>query len=154
MIQKLVDSAAILAEVKATTKESALKELLTLAQEAGAFPKKAGAVLAKKIAEREALGSTGIGNGVAVPHVKGEDVKQVSLVLGRSPAGIEWHAIDGRPVHTIFLLTAPPTEAELHLKCLRWISGLARSADFRRFFLDAADAAAIRDLLSEMAPKN
>jgi PTS system nitrogen regulatory IIA component len=139
--------------VKATNKEAALKELLQLAQESGAFPKKVTPALAKKIAEREALGSTGIGNGVAVPHVKGEDVKQVSLVLGRSRAGIEWHAIDGRPVHTIFLLAAPPNEAELHLKCLRWISGLARSADFRRFFLDAADAVAIRDLLLEMVPK-
>lgn len=154
MIQTLVDSAAILAEVKATTKEAALKELLQLAQESGAFPKKIAAALGKKIAEREVLGSTGIGNGVAVPHVKGEDVNKVSLVLGRSRAGIEWHAIDGRPVHIIFLLTAPPSEAELHLKCLRWISGLARNGDFRRFFLDAADEVAIRDLLLEMAPKS
>lgn len=154
MIQTLVDSAAILAEVKATTKEAALKELLQCAQESGAFPKKIAASLGKKIAEREALGSTGIGNGVAVPHVKGEDVNKVSLVLGRSRAGIEWHAIDGRPVHTMFLLTAPPSESELHLKCLRWISGLARNADFRRFFLDAADEVAIRDLLLEMAPKS
>lgn len=153
MIQNLVEAAAILAEVQATTKEAALKELLQTAQDAGAFAKKAAPALGKKISEREALGSTGIGNGVAVPHVKGEDVKQVSLVLGRSRAGIEWHAIDGRPVHIMFLLAAPPGEAELHLKCLRWISGLARNGDFRRFFLDAADATAIRELLLEMVPK-
>jgi PTS system nitrogen regulatory IIA component len=126
--------------------------LLAAAGAAGAFPKKVGTALGKKIAEREALGSTGIGNGVAVPHAKADDVKAVSLALGRAKGGIEWHAIDGRPVQIVFLVTAPTGEAELHLRCLRWISGLARNADFRRFFHDAPDAEAIRELLLEMSP--
>ncbi|GAB4153165.1 MAG: PTS sugar transporter subunit IIA [Planctomycetota bacterium] len=152
MIKQLVASAAILAEVKASTKDAALKELLQTAQEAGAFPKKAASSISKKISAREALGSTGIGNGVAVPHVKSDSVKQVALVLGRSTRGIEWHSIDGKPVQIMFLLAAPPEASDLHLQCLRWISGLARSADFRRFFLNSPDEAAIRDLLQEMAP--
>jgi len=152
MIQQLVDSAVIVAAVQARTKDAALKELLQAAQDSGAFPKKSLVTLARRLAERETLGSTGIGNGVAVPHVKGDDVKALSLVLGRSKAGLEWHAIDGRPAQILFLLAAPTDAAEGHLRCLRWISGLARSGDFRRFCLEAPTAAAIRDLLHEMTP--
>jgi mannitol/fructose-specific phosphotransferase system IIA component (Ntr-type) len=68
------------------------------------------------------------------------------------PGGLEWQAIDGKPVSILFLLVSPAAEPEQHLQCLRWISTLARNADFRRFLLDAADADAMRDLLREMAP--
>ncbi len=152
MIRKLVQTATILPELQAGSREAALKELLQAALEAGAFPKKAFNGLHKKLAEREAMGSTGIGNGVGVPHVKGDEVKQPTLVLGRHRSGIEYQAIDGRLVQILFLLVTPTAAAEDHLKCLRWISGLARSADFRRFCLDAADEVAIRELLLEMSP--
>lgn len=153
MIQKLVAAACIVAEIEAKTKEAALKELLKNAHDAGLFGKKGLTALAKKLAERESIGSTGLGNGVAVPHAKGDDVKETALVLARSKPGIEWQAIDGRPVHIMFLLVAPTGEPENHLQCLRWISTLARSSDFRRFFLDARDEAALRELLREMTPK-
>ena len=151
-MKKLVESALILPDLKAVTKEAALKELVQAAQEAGAFAKKAQAGLLKKLTEREQMGSTGIGNGVAVPHVKSEDVKALCLVLGRARKGIEWQAIDGQKSQIVFLLLAPQEAAEEHLRCLRWISGLARNHDFRRFFLDAADEAGIRELLLEMSP--
>jgi mannitol/fructose-specific phosphotransferase system IIA component (Ntr-type) len=153
MIGPLVDAAVLLAEVDAKTKDGALKELLALAQSSGAFSAKTQKGLAKRLLEREAIGSTGLGNGVAVPHVKGDEVTGVSLVLARSKAGLEWQAIDGRPVHIMFQLVSPGSEPETHLRCLRWISTLARSADFRRFLLDAQDRDAMRDLLREMAPK-
>jgi fructose-specific phosphotransferase system IIA component len=152
MIKPLVDSSVILADLQAKTKDAVLKELLAAAQEHGAFAKKSATALGKKLSEREALGSTGIGNGVAVPHVKSDDIKAPTLVVARSRSGIEWQAIDGRPVAILFLLTAPTSEAEGHLQCLRWISGLARNADFRRFFLDTDNAEGIRELLREMAP--
>jgi nitrogen PTS system EIIA component len=152
MIRKLVDSALILPDLQAKTKEAALKELLQAAQDGGAFAKKASAGLNKRLAERELLGSTGIGNGVAVPHVKSEDIKTLTLVLGRARKGIEYQAIDGQKTQILFLLLAPQDAAEDHLRCLRWISGLARSADFRRFFIDVADAKGIRELLLEMSP--
>jgi PTS system fructose-specific IIC component len=153
MIQKLVDGAVLLAELKAKTKEAALKELLQRAQEAGAFPKKNLAALQKRLAEREAIGSTGLGNGVAVPHVKSDEIKEPTLVLARVKAGIEWQAIDGRPAQILFLLATPGTQPEEHLQCLRWIATLARSGDFRRFLLDAGTPEAMRDLLRELRPK-
>lgn len=153
MIGTLVDSAALVAQIEAKNKEGALKELLAVAQAAGSFAQKTQKALAKRLGEREAIGSTGLGNGVAVPHVKGEDVTGVTLVLARCKAGLEWQAIDGRPVHIVFMLVSPANEPETHLRCLRWISTLARSSDFRRFLLDAPDVTAMRDLLREMAPK-
>lgn len=153
MIQKLIDAAAMLGELEAQSKEAALKELLGAAFAVGAFPQKAQRTLAKRLADREAIGSTGLGNTVAVPHVKGDEVTRPTLVLARSKKGLEWQAIDGRLVHVVFLLVSPASEPENHLQCLRWIAGLARSADFRRFLLDAKDADAMRDLLREMSGK-
>jgi mannitol/fructose-specific phosphotransferase system IIA component (Ntr-type) len=153
MIDTLVSSATILEEVTARTKDAALKELLAAAQASGVVAKKSIAVLGKKLLEREAIGSTGLGNGVAVPHIKHADIAAPSLVLGRSSAPIEWQAIDGRPVSIMFLVVSPAQDPEAHLRCLRWISTLARNADFRRFLLDAKDEAAIRDLLRELSQK-
>ena len=153
MIQKLIAGAAMVGEIEGKTKDAALKELLAAALTAGAFPAKAVKALAKRLSDREAIGSTGLGNTVAVPHVKGDEVAGATLVLARSKKGLEWQAIDGRPVHTVFLLVSPASEPEAHLQCLRWIAGLARSADFRRFLADAKDGEAMRDLLREMSGK-
>ncbi len=153
MIAQLIEAAPMVAELAARTKDGALKELLAAAEAAGAFPAKATKGLAKRLSEREAIGSTGLGNTVAVPHVKGDDVARTTLVLARSRPGLEWQAIDGRPVHVLFLLVSPAAEPENHLQCLRWIAGLARNADFRRFLLDARDADAMRELLREMTGK-
>lgn len=153
MIGQIVDSASLVAELAATNKDGALKELLAAAQAAGVFGAKIQKTLHKRMLDREAMGSTGLGNGVAVPHVKSEGVDRPALVLARSKKGLEWHAIDGRPVHVLFLLVSPADEPEQHLQCLRWIATLARNADFRRFLIDAADQKAMRDLLREMQPK-
>jgi mannitol/fructose-specific phosphotransferase system IIA component (Ntr-type) len=152
MIQSLIDSALILEALAATSKQEAIDEILTASTEAGRVTKANAAKVRDKIVEREARGSTGIGNGVAVPHVKLDTIEDTAIVLARSPDGIEYEAIDGRPVHTVFLILAPADAAEEHLQLLRWISGLARNADFRRFLGQAKDEAEIRDLLREMAP--
>jgi len=154
MIGKLVDSAVLVAEIAAKNKDGALKELLAVAQAGSGTTPKSQKAMCKRLTEREAIGSTGLGNGVAVPHLKSDEVQGVTMVLARSKAGIEWQAIDGRPVHIVFLLVSPADEPEAHLRCLRWIATLARSADFRRFLLDAADVEAMRELLREMAPKD
>jgi mannitol/fructose-specific phosphotransferase system IIA component (Ntr-type) len=153
MIAPLIEAAGLVGELEATNKEGVLKELLAVAQRAGAFPAKALKPLQKRLGEREAIGSTGLGNGVAVPHVKSDDIERVSLVVARVKKGLDWQAIDGRPVHVVFLLMSPMGEPEAHLQCLRWIATLARNADFRRFLLDAKDPEAMRDLLREMSGK-
>ena len=150
MIRKLVARAGLIQELEASTKEAALQELLGAAQDVGAFPKKVRKTLQKRLSDREAIGSTGLGNSVAVPHVKGDGVDEITLVVARCHPGIEWQAIDGRQVPVLFMLVSPMDDPESHLKCLRWIAGLARNTDFRRFLLDADGDDAIRDLLVEM----
>lgn len=153
MIAAIVEAAGLVPELAAANKDAALKEMLAAARATGAFSDKVAKQMQKRLLEREALGSTGLGNGVAVPHVRSEGVDRVVLALGRARKGLEWHAIDGRPVHMVFLLVSPADEPETHLQCLRWIATLARNPDFRRFLLDAKDTAAMRDLLREMGPK-
>ncbi len=132
MIPSLVENATIVVELKSSTKDAAIKELLKAAQAAKIFPKKHEAAFAKKLLERESIGSTGLGNSVAVPHLKHDEVATSSVVVARAPGGIEWQAIDGRPV-SISLLLEP-----------------VRHPDFRRFLLDSEEVDQIRELLREM----
>lgn len=151
MITKLITSATIIESLAASTKPEVLAEMLRAGVDAGVLGAKSTPALRKKLAEREALGTTGIGNGVAVPHVKSRSIPEIGMILGRSIEGIDYNALDGKPVHTVFLLVAPPSQSEAHLQSLRWIASLARNADFRRFALSAPGVTEIRELLREMS---
>lgn len=111
----------------------------------------------KALLEREALASTGVGQRVAIPHVKlaGLDEALFSLSLHRT--GIEWGAVDGQPVSIFFTVLRPEKagsrhQPERHLDMMRWISQLGRDADFRRFALAVTTKKALVDLLREMSP--
>lgn len=147
----LISSAVVIEALAATDKDSVLAEILAAAVQAKLIAKKNLPALVERLRTREKLGSTGIGNGVAIPHVKSDEIAKVGLVVARSVPGIDYDAIDGRPVHTLFLLLAPVAKSQEHLAALRWISGLARDTDFRRFFLAAKSADVIRELLTEMS---
>lgn len=150
MIRSLIESAVIVESLDATTKAAVLDEMVAQAVEGGVLAAKHAKNVRKALEERETkVGSTGIGNGIAIPHVKLDDVTSVSMTLARSLDGVDYDAVDGRPVHTVFLIVSPSSAAEDHLAVLRWISGLARDADFRRFIQGCEDGAAIRELLRE-----
>ena len=151
MIKTLIDHALIIENLDASTKQGAIPEIMAAVGKSKFVPAGQVRAIVKQLHEREALGSTGIGNGVAVPHVKSDKIKDLWLVLARSLSGVDYQAIDGRPVHTIFLMGAPASRAEDHLQCLRWVSTLARNPDFRRFVMDADGSDAIRELLHEMS---
>ncbi|MHC5065172.1 MAG: PTS sugar transporter subunit IIA [Planctomycetota bacterium] len=151
MIKDLIDSALIIESLEASAKEEALDEMLAAAVKSKLLPGKQSKGIRKLLAEREKMGSTGIGNGVAVPHVKSEELKSACMVLARAPGGLPYSAVDGKDVQTLFMVLAPKDAAEAHLQILRWIAGLARNADFRRFVQGADGEAEIRDLLHEMS---
>lgn len=151
MIAELIDSAVIIENLQSAEKGEVLAEILEAMVAAGRVDAADQPAISKLLRKREELGSTGIGNGVAVPHVKSDKIARLSLGLARSEPGIEYQAIDGRPVQTLFLILAPESEPDGHLKALRWVSTLARDADFRRFAQAAGDEAALRDLLREMS---
>ncbi len=151
MIENLSGSCFIVPCLETTSKEEVFQEMLDRVVEAGHITKRDRTAMKKLLIEREAQGSTGLGNGIAVPHFKTKKLTEHHLVVANSQAGIQFDAIDGQPVHTLFLVMGPADDQEGHLQVLRWVSGLARSADFRRFVLNAKSEAEILDLLEEMS---
>ena len=119
----------ILEELKSESKKDVLKELV------GSFMKihqklDSEATL-NVLFEREKLGSTGIGEGIAIPHGKITGLDQLILSFGRSAVGIDFDAMDGKPVHLFFLLIAPENSAGQHLKTLAKISKMLKDSVFR-----------------------
>jgi len=151
MNKSLIQSTILVPSLAATERDAALGEVVAAVAAAGVLAAKSKGRVVKQLIEREALGSTGLGNGVAIPHVKETKVDEIVVALAISSAGIGFDAIDGRPVHIMFLVLGPkggpPDE---HLAVLRWVSSLARNADFRRFALGVFDADGLRELLTEM----
>ena len=90
--------------------------------------------------EREKLGSTGIGDGIAIPHGKLKGLESLVISFGRSREGIDFESIDGRPVHIFFLLMAPESSTGQHLKALAKISRMLKDPEFRSALMSAKDA--------------
>lgn len=88
--------------------------------------------------EREKLGSTGIGDGIAIPHGKLPGLDNLIVSFGRSHTGIDFDSLDGKPVHIFFLLMAPENSAGQHLKALAKISRMLKEEDFRKKLMNTA----------------
>lgn len=99
--------------------------------------------------EREKLGSTGIGDGIAIPHGKLAGLEEIMLAFGRSREGIDFDTMDGKPAHLFFLLIAPEESAGQHLKVLAKISRMLKDADFRKRLLEAKGREELCTVLSE-----
>jgi PTS system nitrogen regulatory IIA component len=103
--------------------------------------------LLETLLDRERLGSTGIGEGVAIPHGKVPGLPGLVASFGRSPAGIDFRAIDGRPTYLFFALFAPENSAGAHLKALARISRIFKSSGFREGLMNATTADEIYRLI-------
>jgi len=127
-ITDFLDRKAIKIGLTSTDKEGILKELVDVLAEAKDLGDRKAIV--KALLERESLGSTGIGQGIAIPHGKTDKVKELVAVLGVSRKGVNFDALDGEPVYIFFLLVAPKDTAGPHLKALAQISRLLRDNYF------------------------
>jgi len=145
---------AICPNLKAQDKRGAIRELASAMAEAGAISGKDVDGLVRAIMKREEIGSTGIGKGVAVPHSKHPCVGKLTGTVGRSPEGVEFSALDGKPVHIIFLLVSPPDSTGPHIKALEYIFSLLNDSDFCRFIMAAEKEKDIVDLLREADQKS
>lgn len=96
--------------------------------------------LMEVLQERERLGSTGIGDGIAIPHGKLAQLDELQLAFGRSQAGVDFDSLDGKPAHLFFLVVAPENSAGIHLKALARISRLLKSHVVRKDLMQAKDA--------------
>lgn len=126
---------AILLDLKGQNKKEILKEMVQILS--GAHQVKNSNGILDALLEREELGSTGIGQGIAIPHGKSESVGKVVAALGFSKKGIDFDALDGEPVYLFFMLVAPPNAAGIHLKILAKISRLLKDKFFRQALREA-----------------
>ncbi len=134
-IMDFLSPEAVIVELKATDKKSAIVELVEVLKTTKKV-KKTDEII-EVVLEREKLGSTGIGQGVAIPHGKTDVLQEQVGVLGISHKGIEFNSLDGEPVHIIFLLVGPVEVAGQHLKALSRISRLFKDKFLRQAIRDA-----------------
>lgn len=121
-LSDLLDESVITTELESEDKEEAFAELTELLVRAGRLRDRDGALDA--ILTREAMATTGIGNGIAVPHGKHPSVTTLTAALGISEAGIDYDATDGNPVHVVFLVLAQVNNPGPHVQCLGEIARL------------------------------
>lgn len=146
-IMDFLNTKAVSANLQATDKEGVIKELVDLLYKAGSIKEKDK--LVKTLMNREALGSTGIGQGVGIPHAKCEGVKELVAAFGLSQKGINFDSLDGEPVHIFFLLVASEDSAGPHLKALARISRLLKDKVFRDVLKQCKDEKGILKLIEE-----
>jgi PTS system nitrogen regulatory IIA component len=120
----------IIPELKAKDKKGVLGELAEVIANYDASIDKG--LLVKVLIEREHLGSTGIGDGVAIPHGKLSSVKQPIVSFGRSKKGLDFDSMDGQPAFLFFLLLAPENSSGVHLQVLTKIARILKSSTFRK----------------------
>ncbi len=97
--------------------------------------------------DRERLGSTGVGNGIAVPHAKMNSLQRPVLCFGRSLQGVDFDAVDGKPVHLFFVLLTPSTNSGLHIKILAKIAHLLKNDAVRKQLEEAKDREEIKRII-------
>ncbi len=144
MLDKLLSVDRIILDMKAGNKDEALKELLEKAQ----LPEDKEAVVLDALKKRESIGSTGIGKGIAIPHTRSIVLDKVYLVVGRSKKGVNFDALDDRPVHLFFLLCAPPQDiGTTYLVMLGKIAQIARKLTKSQEYMDTDDPEEFKNYL-------
>ena len=135
------------AHLLAKSKDEALEELINTIIRGGL--KLNSSSIIDILKQRESLGSTGIGDGVAIPHGKISDLNDIVVAFGRSDEGIVYDSLDGKPVHLFFLLLAPENSAGQHLKILAKISKMLKDANFRKKLLKAGSQSELYKIIIE-----
>ncbi len=140
---------AVKLDLESESKDDLLRELVGLLS----LDDKSEAILFKTLKRRENLGSTGIGKGIAIPHCRSLVVNRLRLAYGRKPDGVDFNAIDGQPVHNLFLIVAPPLEvSNQYLPVLGKIAQFAKDPDVPKQLAESDSPEAFLRLLEEKAP--
>ncbi len=124
-------------------REGVLKEIVNTVDLDGMVADRGALVDA--LCERERLGSTGIGYGIAIPHARTDAVRNIVMLFGRSAQGVEFGAMDGKPVHLFFMIASPPAASGEYLKVLARLASLLKEEDFRKKLMGAENC---KDILS------
>jgi mannitol/fructose-specific phosphotransferase system IIA component (Ntr-type) len=145
----IVVADAIIPELKSSTRNEAIEELIEALARTGAIPKKFVAEAKKAVLAREQQATTGIGRGVALPHAKLNGIKKPVGTIGRSSEGIDFAALDGKPVFSVILLLSSPDNPDEHLQAMEAIFKHVQRDMFRKFLRQGETKEAIVDLVNE-----
>jgi len=144
-LRDLLDEAAVKVGLESVDKEECFEEMIDIVVRAGRVTDRAATL--RVIQERENLATTGIGEGVAVPHGKLASIPELTAALGTSADGIEFDSVDGKPVHLVVLLLASADKPGQHILALAEISRLVKTPGFLRKAIDAKTPTEFLDML-------
>ena len=140
---------AIISELKAGDRDGVIAELVSALEKAGRLGEGNCEEITKAMIKREKEASTGMGKGVAVPHVKHPAVKDVVAAVGKSSTGIDFSALDKQPVYSVFLLISPTDEPDKHLEAMESVFRHLQREKFRKFLRQSHEPKQIEELLRE-----
>jgi len=146
-IKDLLQDDLIIEEIAATDKIGVLKEFARLLKSNGRVQNEED--LVRVLTERESLGSTGIGNGVAIPHGRMNNIPEMIIAFGRSNRGVEYQSLDAQPVHLFFLLITPDDKPGEYLKTLARVSRILNNPVLRDGLLKASQRRELQRLIFE-----
>ena len=136
--------------LQSTGKTQAVEELIGALVATGQLAQGDVGKFAKEILAREALGTTAIGRGIAIPHIRTDLSNGLIGVLGFSKAGIDFNSLDKKPTHAVFMLASPMAQKDQQIRVLGRIAAVANHENFLRFLLQCKTAQDVTDLLAEI----
>jgi PTS system nitrogen regulatory IIA component len=140
---------AIISDLESVSRDEAIQRLVMALAEAGAISKKVVKEATASVLAREKQATTGIGKGVALPHAKVKSVKKIVGAIGRSASGIDFSALDSKPVYIVILLLSNEDNPDEHLQAMETIFKHVQRDIFRKFLRQSETAAAIAELIEE-----
>lgn len=140
---------ATITELQASDRDGVIKELVTSLDKAGRIGKGKRQDIIREVIKRENEASTGLGKGVAVPHVKHKAVKEAVAAIGQSSRGIDFFALDKQPVYSVILLISPADDPDQHLQAMESIFKHLQQERFRKFLRQCRSIEQVEDLLNE-----
>ena len=148
-IMDFLSKKAIITDIKSTKKEDVVKELVDALVNSGDIEKRSRNKLIDALMNRESLGSTAIGQGIAIPHAKSDCVSKLVAAFGLSRKGVDFDSLDGELAYIFFLLVAPQDSAGPHLKALARISRLLKDKYFRDTLRNCTDDKAVIKIIAQ-----
>jgi mannitol/fructose-specific phosphotransferase system IIA component (Ntr-type) len=148
-LSDIIVTDAIVPELGAKNRDEAIEELVVKLAEAGAIAKKDAPEVSKAVLGREEQATTGIGKGVALPHAKLKGIKKPVATIGRSSEGIDFSALDAKPVYSVILLLSSPDNPDEHLQAMETIFKHVQRDIFRKFLRQSETQEAITELIHE-----
>lgn len=146
-LSNYLSTTAISLDLTNKCKDDVLFEMVGLLEKSGKVIDKDSYL--KSVLDREKLGSTGIGRGIAIPHGKSEAIKNIAIAFGRSEGGVDFDALDDKPVNLVFMLAAPYNVGSIYLKVLAELSKLLKHKEFRQSLMDARGPEDVLDIFEK-----